>query len=644
MSDYRDLVPKSGQKAHRKTGEDERRPERAWWMLEGNDCARSIGATIEKLQKAQSARMRQQVISQRLYGSLSLPTSGAYARIQLAQSAQRDRITYNICQDNIDTLTARVGETKPRPYFLTSGGSYKQQRKAKKLNQWVEGVFYEERVYDKGLEAFRDGLIGGDGLLHVYGRGGKVRVERVLATELWIDEIEGQYGAPRNMHWAKLVDRDELAAYFPDHREAIMRTAKDARGTLSDSISDMLLVAESWHLGAEDEKGEFVGGKHTISLVSDGTLLGDVEDWPFQWFPFARFSWCRRPMGYWAQGLCEQLQGDQIELNYELQMIQKSMRLAGSFKVFMQAGSKIVKEHLNNDVGGIIEYVGQPPQYTTVQPIDPVWISNANAIIERAHDKSGVSKMSAHGTKPAGLNSGVAIREMEDVESDRHRTTQRANDNLYIEVAMMAISIAGELAEVGKLRPVRAPSKKSFATIDWAKDIKSVKTDEFVMQCFPVSRLPRDPAGRLQTIQEFIQAGMISQRAGKRALDFPDLDTIESLDNAQEDLITRNLDAIIDDGEYFPPEPSDDLQLSKEMVLEHIQRYRLLGLEDEKLDMLRTYNAQIEELLAAASAANAQTQPGAQGVQTSAGAGAPQANPMPTPTNELIPNTPPAAA
>jgi hypothetical protein len=314
------------------------------------------------------------------------------------------------------------------------------------------------------------------------------------------------------------------------------------------------------------------------------------------------------------------------------------MRLAGSFKILRQAGSKTVKEHLNNDVGTIIDYVGQPPQYITVQPIDPIWFQNTREIIERARNKSGVSQMSAHGTKPAGLNSGVAIREMEDVESDRHRTTQRSNDNMYLEVANMAVALAGELADAGALRPVRSPSKTSFTAIDWKKDIKAVKTDEFVLQCFPVSRLPRDPAGRLQTIQEYIQAGMITPRQGRKALDFADLDSIESLASAQEDLVLRNLDAIVDDGEYHPPEPTDDLQLSKEMVLEYIQRYRLLGLEDEKLDLLRDYNAQLEDLLAAAAPPQLPA-----GAPAESG-GQPQANPMPSPTSELIPNLPQAAA
>jgi hypothetical protein len=170
------------------------------------------------------------------------------------------------------------------------------------------------------------------------------------------------------------------------------------------------------------------------------------------------------------------------------------------------------------------------------------------------------------------------------------------------------------------------------------KDIGNIDDDEFVMQCFPVSRLPRDPAGRLQTIQEYIQAGMISQRQGRRALDFADIDSIESLANAQEDMISKVLDAIVDDGEYQPPEPTDDLALAKEMVVEYIQRYRALDLEPDKLNLLRNFNSQVDTLQKRAMAPAPGLPPG---MPTAPQDGsAPQAAPMAPPKSDLIPNAP----
>ncbi len=87
------------------------------------------------------------------------------------------------------------------------------------------------------------------------------------------------------------------------------------------------------------------------------------------------------------------------------------------------------------------------------------------------------------------------------------------------------------------------------------------------------------------------------------------------------------LDRIVDEGEYAPPEPTDDLQLAQELCLEYIQRYRLLGLEDERLDMLRAFNAQVGGMLDMIAPAMPAS-------------GAMAALPEAAPTSDLLPNMP----
>jgi len=638
--DYRDLRPvKDG-----KVIDDRRQPQNHaqydWWNLTGKECAGAVRSAVEFLQKNQQPRMRQQVVSARLYGNIPMGTSAgaSYYRAAQSQPAVRDRITYNAVQSIIDTVTARIGENKPRPFYLTSNGDYRQQRRAKRLNQFVEGVFYENKTYDIGLKAFRDAAIWGDGFIHVFGRGGRVVHERVMPSEVRVDEIEGQYGFPRRMHRLKVVDREELCTYFPEARAEIDRAQKalDVTNSSIANLADMVTVVESWSLASPDADGKLVGGKHAITLVSGNHMLLEPEEYPYDFFPFARIPWCERPVGYWSQGLAEQLQGEQLELNKELWLIQRSMHLAGSFKVLVQNGSKIVKEALNNDVGAVITYTGTEPRYITPAPINEAYFQNTERIIQRMYMKAGVSELAAKSSKPAGLNSGKAIREFEDVESERFRTIQRQNDNLYLDIADLTKTVAKEMAREGRVLPVRVPDKRSFATIEFKRDIGIFDDSDFVRQCFPVSRLPRDPAGRLQTIQEYIQAGFMTPRQGRRALDFPDLDAVESLANAQEDIVTKVLDAMVDDGEYSPPEPTDDLAMAKETCLEYIQRYRALDLEPERMDLLRRYNEQVTELMNMATAAMAPPpMMGAPGAP-----GAPQAAPMPPPRSDLIPNVP----
>jgi hypothetical protein len=606
---------------------------RKWWELTGTECAESIESTVHALQKAQAPRLRQAAISMRLYGNFSVfgPAAAVYAKAMSGQTAIKDRMTDNVIQSVVDTVHSKIGEDKPRPYFLTSGGNYRQQRKAKKLNQYVEGCYYENKTYAIGGLAFRDGEIWGDGFIHAFPRGGKIRHERVMGAELWVDEEEAQYGAPRNMHRVKDVDRDELAGYWPDKKADIMKSSKvtDAK---TDSISDMVKVVESWHLGAMNAKGEIVGGKHCIALVSNGTMLVEPEDWKFPFFPFAKIPWCPRPSGYWSQGLAEQLQGDQIELNKELWHIQRSLHIGGSMKLLLHNGSKVVTETANNEIGGIIKWAGTiPPEYVVPTPIHPMYMENPQRIRERMHAKAGVSELSAAGIKPVGIDSGRGLRELQEQQSDRFKFAQNQNSAFYVEIA--AITVALAMAEES-LDKVRVPGKGSFAEIDLREDVGTLKDSEFVLQCFPTSRLPKDPAGRLETIQEYMQAGFMTQRQARRALDFPDLDTLESLANAQEDIISQTLDDIVFEGDYAPPEPTDDLKMAKEMVIEYIQRMRIQGLEEEKLTLLRTWNQQVDALIAQTMVAPAPVDPSAQ----------PQANPEAAPTSDMLPNAPQAAA
>lgn len=612
---------------------------RRWWKYAGTECAQSIGSTVDLLQKAQSPRIRQQVINQSLYGNRRLNGAQASARARLLTTqngARQNLITYNAVQSIVDTATSKIGETKPRPYFLTSGGNYKQQRKAKRLNKYIEGVFYETKTYDLTPQAFRDCAIDGDGLVHCFVRAGKIVHEVVSSLEIWVDEEEAQYGKPRGMFRCKVVDRDELADAFPEHKAAIESVAKAKDAVRGETIADMVSVVESWRIGSLNDQGERVGGKHAIALLGgQGHMLVEPEDWPHDFFPFAKLPWCPPPTGcgYWSQSLAEQLQGEQIELNKELQLVQRSMHLAGTLKVLVPIGSKVVKEQINNEIGSLLMYAGQSaPQFFCPEPIHQSFFENPNRIIERMYRKAGVSELSASAKKPQGLNAGVAIREFEDIESERHKTTQRQYDSFHLMIAEIDIALSIEAAEHGKLDAVRVPGKLAFDEVDFSKDLKGLKRSEFTLQCYSVSRLPKDPSGRLQTIQEHIQAGIISLRQGRKLLDFPDLEAFETLADAQETILQKTLDAIVDDGEYAPPEPTDDLTLGKEMVLEYIQHYRALDLEEERMDMLRDWNLQIMELMSIALAPSAPA--------PAPGMGPPQAAPEPPPTSNMIPNAP----
>lgn len=604
-------------------------PDRQWWKAPTKDRAQAVAQIIQFLCQYDTKRQTQYQISARLYGNQNIMGINglSFSKLSSAQSSQKDRVSYNVIQSCTDTVTSKIAKNKPRPMFLTSGGNWIEQRKAKKLEKFNDGIFYENKGHDLCVGAFRDGCIFGDGFLHVYNSYGRVKYERVLATELYTDWLESFYGEPRQLHRVKNVDRQVLIDAFPGKKELI----KNANGAAADmvggyqNVADQVTVVQSWHLRSGPEAKDGL----VCITIPEGTLM--EREWKRDYFPFARFSWSNRIYGYFAQGLAEQIQNIQLEINKILWVMQRSYHLAGSFKVLLENSAKIVTEHLNNDIGAIIKYNGTKPEYV-VPPVVPMEMYQyLQSRITSAFEQAGISQLSAGSKKPDGLNSGKALREYNDIESDRFQIVGQAYEKLHMDLCRIGIDEAREIALEDKDYGVKVPGKKFIQTIKW-EDV-DLDDDAYVMKMFPVSSLPNEPAGRLATIQEYIQAGFLSPRTGQKLLDFPDLEKVEDLKNAQEEYLNMILEKMVDDGEYTAPEGFDDLQLARELALEYYSQGKLGGLEEEKLQLLRNFIAQIDTVIAKA-------QPPA---PPQAAPGAPQAAPMPAPTSDLIPNVPGAA-
>ena len=615
--------------------------DRRWWAMDAKDAVNSISATLKAMEDVQKQRLMQYTVSSRLYGNLSLMglNGMAWGRMASQHPNLRDRVSFNVVQSVVDTLQAKVAKNKPKPMWLTSSGQFSDQRKAKKLNTFCDGIFFETKAHDKGILQFRDAEVWGDGLAHVYRTANdRVGLERVIPTELWVDELDGLYGEPRQMHRAKNVDRMVLLEAFPSKAELIKSAAKSRpeEGSTYENIADMITVRESWHLrSGEDAKD----GRHAIT-VQEGPLLWDKYERDY--FPFAHIQWSPRLYGFWGQGLAEQLQNIQIEINKLLFSIQRSFHLGGTHKILMRIGSKVVPEHLTNDIGVIIKYAGEhPPEWATPPLVQPEVFAHLERLTKSAYEQAGLTMMSAAGQKPMGVDSGKALRTIEDIEDTRFIVTSQKYDQFYLDIARLAIDVVKEIAEDTGSYETKAPGNKMAQLLNW-KEL-DIEDDSMIMQCFPTSSLPTDPAGRYQQVQEWVQAGWYTPRQGKRLMDFPDLAQVDTLENAQEDYIEKCLEEIMDasneDIEVPVLEPYDDVDLAHELGLQTYAQAKACDAEEWRLELLRRW---IDNCVAIKSAA-VQATMAAQAAQAQASAppgqgGQPQANPEPPPTSDILPN------
>lgn len=605
-------------------------PDRKWWGLTGKDCAQSISHALTSLDKAQSARIKQIVATTRLYGNTPLTAMSGSTGIRFAaiQDLLKDRLTYNAVQSVIDTAIARLTRDKPTPFHLTNGGDYHVQRKAKKLNELRDGIFYEQQTYRKGEMAARDGAIWGDGLIKVFPKNGRVCHERTPGSQLYVDEQEALNAYPRSLHQVMPIDRDVVLDWFPKKASAVKDAHTPAGGdSRGAGISDVIDVRESWHLpsgeGAKD-------GKHVIS-IADEVLL--TERWQHDFFPFARFSWCPRSYGFWAQGLAEQLQPMQLELNKLLSSVQIAYNRACLMLWVIENGSKVVKAHIDNEIGRMITYTGTPPQCQTPPIVPPEIYQQIETIIRRMRDQAGLSEMATQGQKPAGVDSGKALRTLDDMETVRFTQISHAYEQFYIDLDRMSIACAKDIAEEEGDYEVRVPGKRALQTRKWSEI--DLEPDDYSIHVYPTSSLPDDPAGRQQTITEYVQAGWMPPEVGQELLEFPDMKRFETLRGAMEDRLHEVLDDIVDGGDYAPPEPYYNLARADELALQYIVLGESQGLEPERVEMLRRWRTQVGVWQQMAAAAMAP--PGAPGAS-------PQAVPMQPPQSPLLPNSPGAQA
>jgi hypothetical protein len=497
-------------------------------------------------------------------------------------------------------------------------GFGKMQRKAEKLSKFIDGVFYDTKAHKLQVMQFLDAFIWGDGILHVYPdmERKKVCAERVLPHELLIDIVETSVTSPKQMHRVKILDRDCVKEMWPDKAEEIDTIAPpnytDTGGAAT--VADLLSVTESWHLpsGPEAEDG--------LHVIASGNVILFQEKWKKEYFPFVIFKYSRRPIGYWGQGGCERLTPLQLAVNREMILVDRSSWMMGSFKILLENGSKVVSQHLNNDVGTIVHYTGTPPQYVTPPSIDQNKQAYIDSLISKGYQQEGVSQLSASALKPMGVNSGKAMRTLDSIEDDRYLWTQQDLEENGLELARQMIEAAKDIYKEKKSYKTTFVATRFIETIDW-KDIQ-LEADEYVMKAYPTSTLPKDPAGRIETIQEYMQAGLLSPRAGRKLMAMPDVEMSDSLANAMEDLLHKIFEEMLDGGDYTPPEPYYDLGLAKQMCLEYLNYAELHNCPEDELQKLRDFNDQLQEMIP----------PPPMPMQQ------PMANPEATPTSNMIPN------
>lgn len=608
-----------------------------WWNARGNlATAEAVSESLAIMKPYHDRRVQQAVWYAKLYGSQAqvgpFGISFSQASVAAPGRSSPSQLRYNAIGTCVDTIQSRVAaRVKPRSWWLPSGSNdYKIQRKAQQLNTFSDGIMLEQQLQKLGRLIMRDATIWGTGVGHNFMSNGRLRVERVLESELWTDEQESLFGNPRQMHLTRALDRGTVAETWAKEdgakRGFILREGAVSAGNLpvqQQSAAELIEVRESWRLADGPDKP----GRHVITLAD--CVLFD-EPWPFDWFPFAFLRFSEPQIGFWGHGLCEALEPLQMQLNYVLAQIQNAQRVAGTFKLLYEINSAVSPDSFDGTLGPTIPYHGTPPAWLVPPAVPAELYAERDRLLALIHQEAGVSQLSSVGQSELGPGaSGSAIRTVLEVQQDRFATLSEGYSQMFLDANKQGILLVKNAVDSGQLDTyeVKVVGNVSRSVVDWKT--LDFDADTFHLQAWPVSSLPLEPEGRLAALNERVQNGWMSMDVAKQVQDLPDIEALSQSENADRLWIEACINRIVDDGIPMRPAAEDNLALWVKLLGVEIQLAKRGQLEDERIDLLRDA---LEEAVRLQNAVAPVLPP----VQTST-SGAPLATPAPAPVSNSLP-------
>lgn len=497
----------------------------------------------------------------------------------------------NATKSAVDTIAAKVTQQDPRPQFKTEGGSWGNRQKARKLQKFVDGVFYATEYHTHLRRAFIDAGIFGTGFMKPYFCGDDLRWERVWPGDVIVDEAAALNGKTQSMFQVMNVPIETLLATYPKKGAEIMASNLSYKTTRSGLVTSLVRVYEAWHLPDSDGNG----GRHTI-CTNGCTLLDEEYDLPFE--PIYALRWSYAQAGYYGHGGVEDITPLQEEMDYIMQRIQVSTHNCANVWLLKHVSDKTPNSQLTNRIASIVEWSGNnPPTLVASKIMDQQVFDHVRWLNELVYNVAGVSAMSATSQKPKGIESGVALQTMLDIESQRFSQVQKAYEQAVVRCAEMTVALAARKYSGGKSDyQVRVDNGKFVETIKWSE----VKLDEseYILKVWPTNMLPSSPAGKMEWVERMMQAGLIDSLTGMMLLDFPDVEAHQSLVFSAVKQSLWVVDQVLYEDKDIEPKEWYDLERCIKYMQMGISNAEMEGAPEEVLERGMDFIAKAHAMLA----------------------------------------------
>lgn len=544
-------------------------------------------------------------------------TSELYYSRGSADLAAGSDITRAFAMSAVDTGLAMIAsQQRPKGAALTKGGDYYERLEARKISKFFEGCLQAPQgsyanTWELGEHCFQDCEIWEAGAVKVYADAWQKKIvhERCFAHDIFFDPLDARNGSPKSMRHMYVTDKWDFAERFPEHANAILRSGLH-RFHLEDNrnASDNLItVYEYWRRGTK--------GRHIIAVDGSDAPIVD-EDFEREMFPIALLLWSRNSLGGWSTPMVDQITQPQNYANLFLSWMLENARLQAGGLVACERNSVEESEIRDNSPHKIVWYAkgSQPPKFETPPPFHPQYMDILSMLQGACFEDVGVSEMSSQGRKEESITSGVAIRTVNALQSQRFLPKSRAYEQFIVNINRLDLYAVQDLVAQNVDPSTVVESEGFVETIDW-KEI-TLPSDQFIVTLAASSAEEDTPAARKQTIQDLMALGY--QNIAQELEQIPDVEWITQRQSAQrrymEKVIARY--AKFDARKQEPHEVADTpdpLFGLAEAALQMKDGYvatKADGAPEANLQLFRDWLAQCDEIMGKASQGAADAAPG----------------------------------
>ena len=451
----------------------------------------------------------------------------------------------NVIKSCIDTLTSKIAQSKVRPFFNTQNGTFKDIQTVKQAQAFFDLYYDLQNVNKKVSEAFRDSCIFENGYIFV-----DVDSKDITKALPW-----QVYERPAELSYGKITRTYYERKYYP----VTLLPPK-----IYNSIKKDLGQNEYVTYGLYFDTVNHV----KIYYVSEYDFILE-EPYEAERTPFIRIYYNCPVSGNTSNSVVDMLYTIQLEINTLMNKIKDASQLNIAMTYLIPKGSGLKTGQLNNRIGNIIEYeptsnmTGSPVTVSTPSFIDPQYMALLNELIAKAYELVGISALSAQSKKPTGLNSGIALSTMEDVESERFETQLNQVIKSYVDIAKTCLEVFPQDEDI-------LPEVTTRMTIKWGDIVEESK--KMQIQFSSADSLSKDPSQKLQQLIALAQAGVIPQSRISQFMEIPDLqggysianNAINAVMSIIQDCVNND---VFDIPEYIPLSLLEDEILNTQLSL-----------------------------------------------------------------------------